>query len=166
MQRKFRDRLLKLADYLAKKVERKKFDLNVIVCNRNNDYSSAGPTYDPKKDLAPEENFCGTAACAIGYCPLVFPRSVRFLYKYGDFEVVSVDDEEIQNFTWAEQFFGLNNIETLYLFDPSAYPNDRKGVKSVSNRIKDFVDKNKKVKSLEGVNDVFDIRSTQEGVRG
>lgn len=56
------DRLLKLAGFLEK-LPKEKFDFSVIVRGREK----------PRKQLD-----CGSVACAIGWCPVVFPRLCEY----------------------------------------------------------------------------------------
>ena len=70
-------RLLKLADYLEKRVENKKFDMGT--------WGSHVGDHDPKKD-----NFCGTTACAMGWATMI--PSFQKLGLVGEWRPVHEDD--------------------------------------------------------------------------
>lgn len=131
-------RLLKLADFLET-LPKKKFDLNVYVG-------------DIKDGQAPNKQYdCGTTACAIGWCPVVFSRSgvhYQEQYDYGgrliDMDVVfPTNDGDLQNDMGAEKFFDLTEGELNYLFMPNSYMVGRRGPKSVANRIRQVVETGK-----------------------
>lgn len=67
----YRQRLLKLANFLDA-LPRKKFDLCSYVNTENVD-----------DDVSVKKNLlnCGTTACAIGWCPTVFPRHFCWVYS-------------------------------------------------------------------------------------
>lgn len=129
-------RLLKLANFLES-VPRKKFDLGVVMVSGN---------------IEQVEAKCPTAACACGYCPTVFPRSVTYKHTDTDFwgnserklkfDVTLKDDPNGNYVSMARKMFGLNYEEVEYLFHPFQYPADRQGPKSVAKRIKHFVENN------------------------
>ena len=123
-----KQRLLKLADFLES-LPRGRFDLSIIA-----KYGDNGNT--------PAEKGCGTAACAIGWTPVVFPRACTYTPALCGYErelsVVSKETGSI-DFNFAEEFFGLNAAESNYLFMPDSYPESRRGKKSVAGRIRKFV---------------------------
>ena len=124
-------RLLKLAAFLET-LPKHKFDLDIIV-DDNRVFGEDGNEFNlPSAD-------CGTAACAIGWCPNVFPRNC----EYQNRGYISVVDKKTQytDFTFAQNFFSLNRDESYYLFDPAFYNERRQGNKSVAKRIRNFVAK-------------------------
>lgn len=141
MKRKFfeNQRLLKLADYLENNVKDERFDLEVIAITETCEL--------------PSQTSCGTAACAIGHMPQIFPR----LCKYSEIDLELCKDEygpgnpywlevegkgelsNLNDFKLAEELFGINEYEALYLFMPDSY-NIRKGRKTVAKRIRKFVE--------------------------
>jgi hypothetical protein len=111
-------RLLKLAAFL-RQLPPHKFNFDVIT------YQVGKPM---AKALAAREEHCGTVACAIGWLPAVFPRSVLWdsgsnVYTYP--LVVLKRDLNATNFTAAQKLFGLDYHDSRYLFDP-----DRSGLGS------------------------------------
>ena len=124
-------RLLKLAAFLET-LPKHKFNLDIIV-DDNKVFGEDGDELNlPGAD-------CGTAACAIGWCPNVFPRNC----EYQNHGYISVVDKNTQktDFSFAQDFFGLNREESYYLFDPKYYNRRRQGNKSVAKRIRAFVEK-------------------------
>lgn len=92
------DRLTKLGKHLLKKkLGHVKFNFNRYHDNGN----------------APE-GFCGTAGCALGECPVVFPRS----WKFEDGEPVT-RGENYPNSS-ACGFFGINYEDAYHLFMPGS----------------------------------------------
>jgi hypothetical protein len=103
-----KERLLKLAAFL-RTVPPEKFDLSSFISDIH--YDEQGPA-------------CGTTACAIGWCPVVFPNdcrvelgdewpSIRFTgesYDWTDWE----DDFDAP----GQKFFGVNDSEWDHLFEP------------------------------------------------
>lgn len=118
-------RLLKLAAFLET-LPKHKFNLDIIV-DDNKVFS--------EEDLPSPH--CGTTACAIGWCPNVFPRNCA--YRFSGY--VSVVDKNTQkaDFSFAQDFFALKPYESYYLFDPMYYNKRRQGNKSVAKRIRNFV---------------------------
>lgn len=102
-------RLLKLADHLEKgKLGHKKFDFSVVNAD------TAG------NELA--KNGCGFAGCAIGECPIAFPREWCFTkgaaLLRGRKAARSGLGNRLQAFSSAEDFFGLTKVESYHLFSP------------------------------------------------
>lgn len=134
MKQVYKDRLLKLATFLEN-VPRRKFNLSWFI--------------DTKYDVLPsqdylKEGFCGTTACAVGYCPVVFPR--LFSYKKDrnrvgtdNYEIVLSRNQDIKGFTAAQEVFGISLDDLLYMFDPDSYNHRQRGPKSVARRIRTFV---------------------------
>lgn len=125
-----KDRLLKLAAFLSRLPD-SKFDFR---------------EYVKKWDA---ENHCGTVACAIGWCPKVFPKH----WKWQPFTFESGAEPVLRNpplkseFQWcdddAQSFFGISDEEFLRLFTPGRrrdgnLPGNAKA-KDVAHHIREFV---------------------------
>jgi hypothetical protein len=94
------ERLLKLADHLENgKMGHKEFDFAKY--NR-------GPL---------DDNGCGTAGCAMGECPFVFPDDFTFALPHGD---VTLKTHLFSSSTLLSGmiFFDIRNDEYSYLFNP------------------------------------------------
>lgn len=132
-----KQRLLKLADFIEA-LPRGKFDLNIIA-KENRDGEE------------PSVKTCGTAACAIGWTPVVFPRACAYTFSLFDNSELSVQSKLSgkRDFVFAEEFFGLDCKESSYLFDPESYPSGRRGKKSVAARIRKFVAGNVSKQEIE-----------------
>ena len=107
-------RLLKLADFLDK-LPRKKFNFTEVVSGQET----------PNKTLT-----CGSQACAIGWCPVVFPRLTEYHITSGwstahNFLVVKMkgvdfDGGSLDSVTHiGEELFGLDYSESYALFVPN-----------------------------------------------
>ncbi len=91
-----------------------------------------------------EDIGCGSTACALGYCPLIFTDEWEF-YKGNSFKFPCLKgnaDPVADPFNEAEQFFGLSEDEAENLFDASRYEREVDGwfapvasPSDVSNRI-------------------------------
>ncbi len=104
-------RLLKLADKISEAVKAKayQFDLRRFV----------GLDQD-----GPEERvrLCGTAGCAVGYCPRAFPKDWTYVDVYP--RLRRTRDEfsfEADAVTDSREYFGLESMENHRLFMPSSY---------------------------------------------
>jgi hypothetical protein len=128
---------LKLADFLDN-LSPAKFDLSCIVHvdDRNNQQLT--------KSYAFKEGACGSVGCAIGWCPVVFPRSCKY---HKNMYVVSKEDQSIMDFEFAIEHFGISMAQAKYLFMPDAYHRSKRGPKSVASRIRNFVKNNGNVKT-------------------
>jgi hypothetical protein len=130
---KYRKRLEKLATHLESgKLGHKKFDFSVW--NRTKDRNDAEP-YS-----------CGYAGCAIGECPIVFPRDWKFTGTGGVGLKVDHDYEDED----AVTFFGITRSELYHLFVPDLqhidlYGGKQLGVKAtrkqVAKNIRIFIEK-------------------------
>lgn len=102
-------KLTKLADFLENlpvKYE-KKFDMAAWVQNVQ---------YDDDRSFSfnPEDNKCGTAACALGWATNVFPKDLAIL----DRNVVAVGgDTNESSINAAVKFFEITMAEALDIFD-------------------------------------------------
>lgn len=128
-------RLQKLADFIEK-VPRERFDLSIIAKTNTN-----GQLPTPKT--------CGTAGCAMGFTPCVFPKDIRYKRLYNTPNLDVIDNDGCSNFDLAERFFGLTIDEASYLFLPDFYPKNRRGRVSVANRIRSFTKKRPTLKEME-----------------
>ena len=108
------DRLKKLANHLIEgKLDHKKFNFAL--------YNSI-ITYDEKYN----KKGCGTCGCAIGECPIVFPKdwcfSKYFEPKLRTMPLSKMFVEQVSGM----KFFGLTMVEYCHIFiqvNPWAYPN-------------------------------------------
>lgn len=66
-----------------------------------------------------KENFCGTAGCALGELPVIWP-DVFWLYSLptGDYSVAYRNNTPGRNWDDVEDFFGLSKFEVDHLFLP------------------------------------------------
>ncbi len=105
MERKYRERLLKLAKHLESgKLGHKNFDFTVI---------NAGMT---------QPNLCGTNGCACGELPIVFPKTFEF-YQEGEVNLKdgSLGDWEMD----VRKFFDIQDDELNHLFIPNCQDTKR-----------------------------------------
>jgi len=115
-----RKRLQKLADFL-KTVPPKQFDLCSIL------------------EGDPAKLGCGTFACAIGHCPIVFPRQWRFR---GHCSVSLRKDGHTDWLYSTEEFFGLEVAQIDQIFTLHGYPNMAPVTpKMVARKIERFLEK-------------------------
>ncbi len=109
MKKLHADRLEKLASFLEQ-LPRKKFDFSAIVCG----------TDMPRKDLG-----CGSQACAIGWCPVVFPRLAEYYREPHPWSTDLSIFVRPKGETYGDMIdvgrvlFGLSPNETEALFDPN-----------------------------------------------
>ena len=113
-----RGRLMKLANHLLHgKLGHKKWDFSVL--------NNGGETYDKKG--------CGTAGCALGECPFVFPRHWKFHKQHTNWFVpVTRETPEMDAFSCAQSFFGIDDREARHLFDPTCQNPEEYGGKYLS----------------------------------
>lgn len=121
-------RLLKLADFLEN-LPKSKFDLGIIARTNH-------------KGDTPAVETCGSAACAIGWTPVVFPKHCcykpREIHFLGNLSVKKLGGSKT-DFAFIEEFFNITHQEACYLFVPHSYPTKRQGKMSVAKRIREFV---------------------------
>ncbi len=121
-----KERLLKLANHLLNgKLGHKTF--NFAIYNSNGDGSIP-------------INKCGTVGCAIGECPIVFPRSWTF-DRHG-LPVLKIYED---NFVMAPyesgcKFFGIEYEDYIKLFTPNLSTNRHATKEQVANNIIKFVE--------------------------
>ncbi len=152
MRLRDKERLLKLAATL-KTIPNKLFDLDHIVevdihvSDFEDGWDFDYDAYDAAKanalkEMAKFEPNCGAVACAVGWCPYVFPRSFKWEHS-----IVTLKDgtDEYSNFQAVEKFFGINTKQCEYLFMPQSYHKSKRGPKSVAARIESFVERDGKL---------------------
>lgn len=117
-----RKRLQKLADFL-KTVPRKQFDIGVLVSGK------------------PEEIGCGSIACAIGHCPIVFPRHWKFRTSHAKpWNRVFLNSTRNRNWKkGAMEFFGITGHERWDLFMAAGYESKSPTPKMVACKIEKFL---------------------------
>lgn len=144
MKKFHKDRLLKLANFL-RELPRKAFDLSVLAKIPTESEDACPVNSTKQKALS-----CGTVACAMGWCPTIFPRQIAWeISEFADWEndnntidasIVLKDNPENKDFQAAIEFFGLNNVEeAYYLFHPWEYPEGHRNAKYVAKRIESYV---------------------------
>lgn len=131
-------RLLKLADFLDK-LPRKKFDFGEVVF---------GPD-KPNKELS-----CRSVACAVGWCPIVFPKIARYKRRkpQSSYLYVGLVGKRTKYFSDTPRLlFDITHDEARGLFIPGwqdeiglPYLQDRATPKQVATNIRRFVAKNSK----------------------
>ncbi len=137
-------RLLKLADFLDM-VHPSKFNLNEWVSGRKPDQMSEAPT---------KKGDCGTTACAVGWLPVLFPKSwswrtpKAWYDSFGNMANAEIhykrwpnaDLTQGQKLSAAADFFSIDYDDASELFMPDAY---RQGnatrAKTVAKRIRSLV---------------------------
>lgn len=133
MRKVHKERLLKLATFL-RTVDYRLFDLDTYISDNSDTISYSRNITDGLKKL---DHKCGTTACAIGFCPVVFPKSFQYTNRF-----LKYNHENPNNVGHiGREFFGLNECQYEFLFMPSCY-GDKKGPKTVANRIEQFVKNN------------------------
>lgn len=115
-------RLLKLAAFL-KELNPKLFNLGTVVGNNKKDYGYV--KVEKLKELKALKANCGTAACAMGWTPTVFPRLVEFYIETfddgeeGACNIALKKDTCNRGFdTVAEILFDITSDQAEYLFNP------------------------------------------------
>lgn len=116
-----KQRLLKLADHLENNVMDHEFDM--------------------------KEWKCGTTACAVGHAASIpsFQRAGLKLVSYrmkvsGDgYKAFCPIYKGDYGYLGVANFFGIGVDEAHSLFDPDEYPIDRRDVRTVAKRIREFV---------------------------
>lgn len=155
MKKIFKDRLLKMADFLETQVSPKNFNLREFVTTKDGCSSlPANQKVNLNKPKLDPKNECGYAACAIGWMPAIFPKSFKWFkifYTANDLLVrrTYIDNNHYDGCdTWtdAKLFLGLSGEpcrrnQLTYLFSDSSYHPSRRGPKSVAARIRQFVNK-------------------------
>lgn len=152
MNRVGNERLLKLADYLENQAKDERFDLSLIAeTNEQCEF--------------PSKTACGTAACAIGHMPQVFPKHCKYQVPFWEdgyredhrisLEVVGKGKlDNKSDFSLAEEFFNITSEQADYLFQPDSY-GERKGRKTVAKRIRMLVRDNGEMNSKTYLGDSY-----------
>jgi hypothetical protein len=150
MKAKYKNRLLKLADLLEADAKNKKgitFNLNVVAEKRvDYEWSSKGyHTHHFKLHDTPTLS-CGTAACAVGLAMLsgAFKRQGFTYYYDPDYGLLPQYGLYCGFGSADAEFFGLSEIEHIFLFMPGSYNNNNDGLgakaeREVAKRIRQFV---------------------------
>lgn len=104
----FKKRLLKLAEHLETgKLGHKKFDFSL--------YNSAKYVFDTVEPYS-----CGYAGCALGECPIVFPKLWQFAIDGTPvLRTSDEDNEDMDGSVESESFFGITHQEAAFLFIPT-----------------------------------------------
>lgn len=138
-------RLQKLVDFLEG-VPSKHFNLSVIGYDEDG-CNHIDFTKNMKKIAKGEKIKCGTVGCAIGWMPVIFKDFKYIVDIRGNscsgesyFNVINKNTNLI-NGKAVNEFFGLDEKETGWLFLPSNYNNESK--RNVINRIKKFIKEDK-----------------------
>lgn len=96
--------------------------------------------FDRLNDKWTETNPCGTQGCALGECPIAFPKEWEFRFMRNEFIPVLKTQKEstgerrpavIESFPSAEEFFDIDEDESTLLFQPGEkedeYDDENKG---------------------------------------
>lgn len=105
-------RLEKLAEFLDT-LPRQKFNFEEFVREEGKPMAEAlkAGTYS-----------CGTAACALGWTPAVFPRLVRWVKDAtGRTRIADVAGGQLTERALGQELFGLSESETVTLFYPKTH---------------------------------------------
>ena len=102
-------RLLKLAEFI-RTVPKKHFDMDNIIRTE----AEVGKEANALRYALKGED-CHTAACAIGWCPIVFPR----LFTFDGYGMVVERKSRRYDFQAAEIVFALSSPESYKLFSPT-----------------------------------------------
>ena len=119
-----KQKLLKLADFLEHKVKDHWFGMR--------EWGTIGFT----------EKKCGTTACAAGWATVCFPESGLYLYEDtyrgsdGSEDGLGISYTGLKHFEAVKAFFETDEETTNYLFNPVAYPINRRGRRSVIRRLR------------------------------
>ena len=110
MNKREKERLLKLADFLETEVPHEHFDMG--------DWGTGN--FKQMK--------CGSAACALGWGSAVFPRSLKMVKdKHGLYDVIHTKSGR-KNEEAGEEFFGLTPVQAYQMFMPDEGYNTIKDV--------------------------------------
>ncbi len=123
-------RLSKLANALEKGVKAKKYKFNM------------GAWVGKRNSTAATKHDCGTAGCAIGYCPIVFPSLAKYHFDEDmqDWEIRFRDSRGSgSTIDEAADFFGLRYQEARNLFFSTSYSDDTGELDSSRVKVKDVV---------------------------
>ena len=111
MKTLYKDRLTKLGDFLVS-VPSDRFDLLSWRNNGESDMESDGNIDDDALRTG-----CGTTGCAVGWaCTIPEFKEAGLAYK--DY---TVSYDGLRGFQAVEEFFGLSQMEAMYLFSEASY---------------------------------------------
>lgn len=148
MEKKYQDRLLKLASFL-KTVKPSLFDLGDILTPQiitEQVYDEYTDDYYDEEDyiyniegLKKQKEDCGTAACAIGYLPVAMPGHFKYIVK-PNYVQVRLRGRKSYDKIWSDvrEFFNITADISDYLFMPGHYPMNYQGPLDVALRIERF----------------------------
>jgi hypothetical protein len=114
-----RAKLLKLADFLEKKVKSKWFNLLYWYA----------PGFEKK--------VCNTTACALGWATQIWPRQLKL--TAGSVMFRNENKEFMDSFQVGANFFGISKTQSWYLFGELQYPPHKTSRLCVVRRIRSFV---------------------------
>lgn len=153
MRKVYKDRLLKIADFLENILPKKHFDLEYFTRDKDIDTDDDDDSFSIrssdeneilirklnkiKKDFKPHT--CGAVACAIGWMPAIFPRTFKWDKDASVILRTGKSDYADADFDVVQTFLGINYDKTIQLFTFDYYPKGRHGPKSVAKKIKQFV---------------------------
>lgn len=121
-------RLLKLAEFLETKVPRKHFDIQTL--------STTGNVAELRSALTGGgSHYCGTAACGLGWCPVLFPRAWKM--NVSEQPVLRDSAHYDEPFLDADRFFQIEPEESAFLF--AGYHTDNTTPKRLAAKIRRFV---------------------------
>lgn len=152
LNKRAKERLAKLADFIEKVVPSQHFNMEIFVEGDCKVLKEVAKTGKPQKE---KDRDCGSACCAIGWLPALFPRSFKWkdnndLNDY--FDIIHKESGK-EAFEGAEEFFSINDDQSQYLFDPWSYQAGRNGNKirksTVINRLRRFVKEDGRVHELK-----------------
>lgn len=134
MERKYKDRLKKLAKHLIEgKLGHKKFDFNTW-----NTGSHMKGSIWRTEEVPPGS--CGYAGCAIGECPIVFKRAWKFDAAA---DPIIREPLTVEGGWWdskaelsGRQFFGLDKSEFNHLFIPEGQNTEQYGGRYLGEKAK------------------------------
>ena len=128
-----RERLLRLAEKLDT-VPSSMFDLSTVV---HCDYQEHGQDV---YNIFKNEKHCGAAACAMGWCPVVFPEILKYT-RTGSIEWIDPDKYYRGYDMTACELFDIPMDIANYLFSPGEYDDsEMHSPQIVAQRIREVVD--------------------------
>lgn len=133
----YNKRLEKLAEFLMK-VPPKLFNLSTFVDVENAKYKPEFAV-EALRSLEPD---CGSSGCALGFCPVVFPRLVEWDVEEKGSETVRMKRVCGEGFEVGVNLFALTENESNYLFNTSSYSDDgnnKPTAKDVARKIRHFL---------------------------
>lgn len=122
MQKKYLDRLSRLADFLENNVKNDQFNIKYY---RTDEYGKCTTFYS--------KHNCGTVGCALGWAPFAFKLNKTYRDFDGEYFFPKI----------SEKFLGINDRESwVYLFDSKWFYTPQATRKATIKRIRNFVNNN------------------------